>query len=69
MYGIPRSMPLRRDVAKELFPELSAQMAVRRLNRWIQGDKELTALLNLYGYRQRSRRLTLRQVRVIRQYL
>ncbi len=61
--------PLRRTVACELFPELRPDLAVKRLNRWIQGDKELSCLLNLYGYKPRSRRLTLRQVRVIRRYV
>ncbi|MCQ2266364.1 MAG: DUF4248 domain-containing protein [Bacteroidaceae bacterium] len=61
--------PLRRDIAQECFPGLSPQMAVKRLNRWIATDPELSCLLQLYGYKPRSRRLTRRQVRVIKQHL
>lgn len=62
-------MLTRRDFALECFPDLSPVAAVKRLNRWIKSDRELLTLLNLYGYQPRSRRLTWRQVRVIRQYL
>lgn len=61
--------PLRRDVAMECFPGLAPHVAVKRLNRWIKGDKELSCLLTLYNYKPRSRRLTSRQVRIIRQYI
>lgn len=61
--------PLRRDVACRFFPGFSADVAVKRLNRWINGDPELLCLLTLYGYKPRSRRLTLRQVRIIEKYI
>lgn len=62
-------LPLRRQIAMEFFPELAPANAVKRLNNWIKTDRELSCLLNLYGYKSRSRRLTHRQVRILRQYL
>lgn len=53
----------------EYFPELAPANAVKRLNNCIKNDRELSCLLNLYGYKPRSRRLTHRQVRILRQYL
>lgn len=61
--------PLRRTVACLYFPDIAPQNAVKRLNRWIQGDPELLLLLRYYGYRPRSRRFTPKQMRVLERYL
>ena len=60
----------RRDLALQYFPEKKPREAVRSLLRWIDNCPDLLAALNDLGIPCKKKRdLTLRQVRIIKEYL
>ena len=60
----------RRDLAKKYFPEKSDKSAVWKLHNWIMNCPDLVAALEALGLPYKNRReLTIRQVRIIMEYL
>ena len=59
----------RRDLALQYFPHLTPKAAVRKLTMWINGCKELKAELDKRRDIARIQDFTVREVKLIKQYL
>ena len=59
----------KQELAMLYFPTSSPHVATNHLARWIRRCHPLQKALSLAGYRPKSRRLTLRQLRLIYEYL
>ena len=60
----------RRDLALQYFPDKTPVEAVRSLRRWISNCPELVAALNNTSLlHKKKKNLTIRQVRLIMEYL
>ena len=59
----------RRELAQQYFPHLTPKAAVRKLTMWIDGCKELKAELCKRRDIARIQDFTVREVKLIKQYL
>ena len=59
----------RRELAQQYFPHLTPKAAVRKLTMWINGCKELKAELCKRRDIARIQDFTVREVKLIKQYL
>ena len=59
----------RRELAQQYFPHLTPKAAVRKLTMWIDGCKELKAELDKRRDIARIQDFTVREVKLIKQYL
>ena len=67
--AMEQSGMLRRDVARQCFPDSTSAVAVARLRRWMRGDPKMWRELQRAGYRPYSQRFTPREINVLRRYL
>lgn len=59
----------KRQLAQLYFPDVSPHVATNRLTRWMNRNPQLMEALQAAGYHTRDRCLTVRQVRIIVDFL